>query len=48
MSETLRLSVEGKMLNARYVDLLQHKPIDTRTGDEIALDIIERLDIKVN
>ncbi len=30
----------GEKITVRYVDL--RKPIDTRTGDEIALDIIKR------
>lgn len=36
----------GKMIKARFCDLLQRraeKPQDTRTGDEIAADILARL-----
>lgn len=36
----------GKMIKARFCDLLQRraeKPQDTRTGNEIAADIVARL-----
>lgn len=39
---------QNKYLNVHYDDLIHPKPVDTRSGDEIALDVIQRLDLKVN
>lgn len=38
---------ENKRLSVRYSDIIYPKPVDSRTGDEIALDVIQRLDLKV-
>lgn len=38
---------DNKRLTVRYEDIINPKPIDTRTGDEIALDVIQKLKLKV-
>lgn len=38
---------QNKIINVRYTDLMHPKEIDTRSGDEIALDVINRLGLKV-
>ena len=38
---------DNKRLTMRYVDMIHPQPVDTRTGDEIALDVIQRLNLKV-
>lgn len=45
MSDILKAIVEinGAEINVRYVDIITKAPEDDRTGDEIALDIINRL-----
>jgi len=52
MSQALKIAVEntansclqgGKVLNISYSDLLNPKPRETRTGDEIAADVINGL-----
>lgn len=47
MSDSLNLIGDNKKLNARYTDLIYPKPIDKRSGDEIALDVISNLGLKV-
>ena len=37
----------GVEVNDRYADLIDNTPKDTRTGDEIALDVIKRAGLKV-
>lgn len=32
----------GSEMKIRFVDLIDKKQVDTRTGDEIALDVIEK------
>jgi hypothetical protein len=36
----------GATVDSRFADLLENKPQDERTGDEIALDIIKRAGLK--
>lgn len=38
---------ENKRLTVRYVDMINPQPVDNRTGDEIALDVINKLGLKV-
>ena len=40
ISDTLYHRAQGQRLNIRYVDLMDQTNIDTRSGDEIATDII--------
>lgn len=37
----------GSYLSVRYDDIIHPKPRDTRTGEEIAADIIKRAGLKV-
>ena len=32
----------GSEMNVRFADLIEKRKIDTRTGDEIAFDVIEK------
>ena len=47
ISDTLYYYTDNKRLQNRYVDLLKPKKVDNRSGDEIALDVITRLNLKV-
>ena len=38
---------QGTYMDARFADFINGKPADTRTGDEIAVDIIRRAGIEV-
>lgn len=40
VSETLRLQGENKYPTARWVELIEPRLADNRTGDEIALEVI--------
>lgn len=42
VTKSLQLAPQNKFINVSYNDLLKPKKIDTRSGDEIALDIFER------
>lgn len=46
VTDSLRLSGESKYLSARWLDMVRRKPEDTRTGDEIAADVIKRAGLK--
>ena len=37
----------GVEVERRYADIISNKPVDNRTGDEIALDVITRAGLKV-
>lgn len=37
----------GQELTRRWVDLIDIKPTDNRTGDEIALDVINKAGLKL-
>ena len=47
-SDMLKAVVEGlgATVDSRFADLLENKPQDERTGDEIALDVIKRAGLK--
>lgn len=48
ISENLSRVGGGSYLNARYADLIDdNKPIDTRTGDEVAADVIKAAGLKL-
>ena len=54
VTDALRLTVEntatyagGNYINARYIDVIEPKKVDTRTGDEIVEDIIKRAGLVV-
>lgn len=38
---------ENKRLNVRYKELVYPEQIDNRTGDEVALELIKKLGLKV-
>lgn len=38
---------QGKTLTITYNDFIHPKPVDNRTGDEIALDVINNLGLKL-
>lgn len=48
VADSLYYQAENKQLTKRYMDIIRPKPVDTRTGDEIALDVITRLGLKVD
>ena len=37
----------GSYITAKFADILNHKPVDNRTGEEIAADIIKQAGIEV-
>ena len=37
----------GKTITKRFIDLIEPKPQDTRSGDEIAIDFIKRAGLKI-
>lgn len=48
LTDSVKLMGENKTLNVRYYDLIKQEKNDDRTGDDIALDLINRLGLKVN
>lgn len=46
VTDSLYYQAENKHLSVRYKDIIQPKKIDTRSGDEIALEVINRLGLK--
>lgn len=47
VTDSLFYSAENKKLVKRYIDIINPRPVDNRSGDEIALDVINRLGLKV-
>lgn len=47
MTDTLYYKAKNQMINTRFVDMIEQKNVDNRTGDEIALDIIKKAGLKV-
>lgn len=47
MASILYWQGHGKTLTVTYEDYRHPKPVDDRTGDEIALDIINKLGLKL-
>ena len=54
VTDALRLTVEntakfagGNYIKARYIDVIEQKKVDERTGDEIVEDIIKRAGLVV-
>ena len=48
MGESFANAFRGSYMSMRYADLINMHEDDEKTGDEIALDIIERAGLKVN
>ena len=42
VTQSLQLSPQNKALKIDYLEMLEPKEVDTRTGDEIALDVIAK------
>lgn len=47
VSDALYWQGQNKTLNKRWVELIEQKPVDTRTPEEIATDIIARAGLVV-
>ena len=54
VTDALRLTVEntakyagGSYIKSRYIDVIEPKKVDNRTGDEIVADIIKRAGLVV-
>lgn len=43
MTEILRLRGENKTLTKSWLDIIDPKPVDNRSGDEIARDFVQRM-----
>ena len=43
MTEIVRLRGEGKTLTKSWLDIIDPKPVDNRSGDEIAVDFVRRM-----
>ena len=46
VSKSLQLIPQSKHLKCDYLDLIDPKEVDNRSGDEIAFDIISRAGLK--
>lgn len=46
IAENTARYVGGQHLTKRYIDIIDPKPEDERSGDEIAADVITRLGLK--
>lgn len=42
MTEIVRLRGENKTLRKSWLDIIDPKPVDNRSGDEIAMDVIKK------
>lgn len=47
VTESLALIPQNKYLQNKYIDMIQIKHTDNRSGDEIARDVINRIGLKV-
>lgn len=47
MASILYWNGQGKTLSITYDEYKHPKPVDNRTGDEIALDVINKLGLKL-
>ena len=43
VTEILRLRGENKTLTKSWLDIIDPKPVDDRSGDEIARDFVQRM-----
>lgn len=46
LASTLAHANGGTEMSVRWLDLIDEKPTDNRTGDEIALDVIQKAGLK--
>ena len=47
ITENTAKMVGGSYMKAKFADIINPKPVDNRTGEEIAADIIKRAGIEV-
>lgn len=47
ITENTAKRVGGTMMTAKYADMISQKPKDTRSGEEIAADVIKKCGLKV-
>ena len=47
ITDSLYYEAQGKALTQRYIDIIHPAPVDPRSGDEIAMDVIGRLGLQV-
>lgn len=47
VADSLFYSSQDMRLTQRYAELLERKPVDRRSGDEIARDVINKIGLKV-
>ena len=49
MTDSAQLSVENKYISRRWCEIMEDmkKPVDNRTGDEVAADVIKRLGLSL-
>lgn len=50
MSDSAQLAGENKFITRRWCDIASDlkKPVDNRTGDEVAADVIKRLGLSLS
>lgn len=46
IADSLYYQGHGKVLTTMYNDLIDPKPVDNRSGDEVAMDVINKLGLK--
>lgn len=46
VTRSLQLAPQSKCLTKTYTELLNPKPVDTRSGDDIVFDIMKRAGLK--
>jgi len=46
VTESLRLAAERKYINSSWADIIKKKDYDSRTGNEIALDVMKLAGLK--
>ena len=42
VTKSLQLIPQNKFIDTSYSEILNPKPVDTRSGDEIALDVMQK------
>lgn len=47
MTENIAKYTRGTALTAKYMDIINPKPKDTRSGEQIAADVIKKCGLKV-
>ena len=47
IAESIRLQSEGKYISAKYEEIINPKPEDTRTATEMVEDVVQKVGIEV-